>query len=42
VRPASAGDWLFVAGVIGAILIVALVPLLVLYWILSLLKRGWF
>ena len=41
VRPASAADWLFVSGVIGAIAAVALVPLLVLYWILSLLQRGW-
>jgi hypothetical protein len=41
VRPASAGDWLFVAGVIGAIAAVALVPLLMLYWLLSLLQRGW-
>ena len=39
-RPASAGDWLFVTAVIGAILAVALVPLLVLYWIVSLLHRG--
>jgi len=42
VQPASAADWLFVAGVIGAIAAVALVPLLVLYWVLSLLHRGWF
>jgi uncharacterized protein DUF4112 len=33
VRPPTAGDWLFVAGVLGAIIAVALVPLLVLYWI---------
>jgi hypothetical protein len=42
VRPASAGDWLFVIGVIGVIVSVAVVPLLVMYWILSLLHRGWF
>jgi len=39
VRPASAGDWLFVAGVIGAILAVALVPLVVVYWLLLALER---
>ena len=39
-RPASAGDWLFVIAVIGGIGAVALVPLLVLYWIGSLLHRG--
>ena len=33
VRPASVGDWLFVAGIIAAIVAVALVPLVVLYWI---------
>jgi len=31
-RPASAGDWLFVAGIV-AILAVALVPLIVVYWL---------
>ena len=38
-RPASAGDWLFVAGVIAAILTVALVPLVVVYWLLLALRR---
>jgi hypothetical protein len=37
VRPPSAGDWLFVLGVIGVIIIVALIPLLVLYWLGSML-----
>ena len=37
VRPASAGDWLFVAGIIAAIIAVALVPLVVLYWMGSVL-----
>ena len=37
VRTPSSGDWLFVAGVIGAILAVALVPLVVVYWIGSVL-----
>ncbi len=32
-RPASVGDWFFVAGLIAALLAVALVPLVVLYWI---------
>jgi hypothetical protein len=32
-RAASIGDWLFVAGMIAAMLAVALVPLVVLYWI---------
>jgi Domain of unknown function (DUF4112) len=35
VRPPSAGDWLFVAAILVAILGVALVPLAVLYWILE-------
>jgi Domain of unknown function (DUF4112) len=37
VRPPSVGDWLFVVGVIGAIVVIALLPLLVLYWIGSML-----
>ena len=37
VRPASAWDWLFVGGIIAAIVAVALVPLGVLYWIGSML-----
>jgi hypothetical protein len=37
VRPASAGDWLFVAGIIAAIVAIALVPLVVLYWVGSVL-----
>lgn len=41
-RPASAGDWLFVAGVLLAIAAVALVPLAVMYWIGSVLfSRSW-
>jgi hypothetical protein len=40
VRPASAGDWLFVAGVIAAILAVALVPLVVVYWLAMALRRS--
>ena len=37
VKPPSAGDRLFVAGIVIAILAVALVPLIVLYWIGSVL-----
>jgi uncharacterized protein DUF4112 len=37
VRPASAGDWLFVSAILLAILAVALVPLAVMYFIGSLL-----
>jgi hypothetical protein len=33
-RPATAGDWLFVAGVVAALLAVALVPIAVMYWLL--------
>ncbi len=33
-RPATAADWLFVGGVIAAILLVALVPIAVMYWLL--------
>jgi len=32
VRPATAGDWLFVVGIVAAVLTMALVPLVVLYW----------
>jgi uncharacterized protein DUF4112 len=41
VRPASAGDWLFVGGVIAAILAVAAVPLLVMYWLVSSMIKRW-
>jgi uncharacterized protein DUF4112 len=33
VRPASPGDWLFVTAVVLAAVVVALLPLVVLYWI---------
>ena len=36
-RPASAGDWLFVAGILAAIVAVALVPLVVVYWLATVL-----
>jgi hypothetical protein len=32
--PATRGDWLFVAGVIAAVLLVAAIPILVMYWFL--------
>jgi hypothetical protein len=38
-RPPSPGDWLFVAGVILAIVAVALVPLVVMYWLLAALRQ---
>jgi hypothetical protein len=37
VQPPSAGDWLFVLGVLTAIIVIAAIPLLVLYWIGSML-----
>ena len=39
VRPASASDWLFVTAVIAAIVAVALVPLVVVYWLLTALRQ---
>jgi hypothetical protein len=42
VRPATAGDWLFVGTMLLAILVVALIPLAVMYWIGSVLfGRAW-
>jgi hypothetical protein len=32
-RPAAPGDWVFVAGVVSAVVLMALVPLVVLYWV---------
>jgi hypothetical protein len=40
VRPASAGDWWFVAGILAAVLVIAAVPAIVLYWVVSRLRRG--
>jgi hypothetical protein len=40
-RPASAGDWLFVAGILSSIVAVALVPLIVMYWLATLLWQRW-
>jgi uncharacterized protein DUF4112 len=35
VQPATRGDWLFVVGIVGAAVAIALVPLFVLYWLLN-------
>ena len=32
-RPATAGDWVFVAGVLAVVAVIAIAPLVVLYWI---------
>jgi Domain of unknown function (DUF4112) len=39
-RPATAADWLFVVGVIAAILAVALLPLIMVYWLLTVLRHA--
>ena len=36
-RPATAGDWLFVVGVLAAVVAIALIPLFVVYWLLYVL-----
>src|SRR5207249_44392 len=33
--PATSGDWAFVIGVITAVVVIALVPLFVLYWLVN-------
>jgi uncharacterized protein DUF4112 len=35
VQPATRGDWLFVVGVVAAVVAMAMVPLLVLYWVVQ-------
>jgi hypothetical protein len=40
VRPPSRGDWLFVDGVLAVVVAVALLPLIVLYWIAAVLFGG--
>jgi len=37
VQPATRGDWLFVVGVVAAVVAMAVVPLLVLYWVVQML-----
>jgi hypothetical protein len=39
-RPASAADWLFVLGILALVLLVALIPIAVMYWLLhAILQR---
>jgi hypothetical protein len=38
-RAPSAGDWLFVGGIIVAIVAVALVPLVMVYWLLIVVRQ---
>jgi hypothetical protein len=40
VRPSTAGDWIFVTGVVLAVIAVALVPLFVLYWVFDAITTG--
>jgi Domain of unknown function (DUF4112) len=37
-RAATAGDWLFVLGIVAAVIAMALIPLFVLYWLLHVLS----
>jgi len=40
VQPATRGDWLFVVGVVVAVVAIAVVPLVILYWVVqSLMAR---
>ena len=38
-RPAAAGDWLFVASLVAAVLAIAIIPLLAVYWLSSVVGR---
>jgi hypothetical protein len=38
-REATTGDWLFVVGILVAIVAVALVPLVMVYWLLTTLRQ---
>ena len=40
VQPATAGDWLFVTGIIAAMVVIAAVPLIVMYWLVHVLVAG--
>jgi hypothetical protein len=40
VRPASAGDWLFVSAVIALVIAMALLPLVLVYWIVHVWTSG--
>jgi hypothetical protein len=35
VQSATRGDWLFVVGIVGAVVAIAVVPLVVLYWVVQ-------
>jgi len=37
VQPATRGDWLFVVGIVAAILVIAFVPLILLYFVVQML-----
>jgi len=40
VQPATAADWLFVTGIIAAVVLIAAVPLIVMYWLVHVLVAG--
>ena len=40
VRPATPGDWLFVVGILAVVIAVALVPLFMMYWIVTILRNA--
>jgi hypothetical protein len=35
VQPATRGDWIFVVGIVAAVVAMAVIPLLVLYWVVQ-------
>jgi Domain of unknown function (DUF4112) len=37
VQPPTRGDWLFVVGIIAAVVAMAVIPLIVLYWVVQML-----
>ena len=41
-RPATAADWVFVAGVLAVVVVIAIAPLVVLYWIVHALTGSSF
>jgi hypothetical protein len=41
-RPPTVGDWLFVTGVLAAVLVIAIAPLVVLYWLVHALVGSGF
>jgi len=40
VRPASSGDWLYVAGIAIVVAAIAAVPLVVMYWLFTVLRHA--